>query len=87
MVMLSFSMVVDVDSKPTKWPHLSSQAKNLKKKGSLFSSILKVQDSKVPLFFDPGWRYGHALIIVGYTLLTWHIQADKVAKNRYLGKN
>ena len=34
--------------KMTKWPHLSPQAKNLKSKGTLLSSISKVKESKVP---------------------------------------
>ena len=45
-----------------KWPYLSPEVTNLKNKGTLFSSTLKVKEKKVPLFFRlgaSGLRYGH----------------------------
>merc|ERR1712030_148240 len=37
--------------KMTKWPYLSPEVPNPKNKGTFFSSTLKVEESKVPLFF------------------------------------
>merc|ERR1712215_218291 len=51
--------------KMTKWPYLSPEVPNPKNKGTFFSSTLKVEESKVPLFFEleaPGLRYGHLVI-------------------------
>ena len=38
--------------KMTKWPYLSPEVPNPKNKGTFFSSTLKVEESKVPLFFS-----------------------------------
>ena len=48
-----------------KWWYLSHWASNQKNKGTLLSWTLKVEESKVPLFFwveAPKLRYGHFLI-------------------------
>ena len=53
--------------KKEKWPYISSEASNLKNKGTLFSSTLKVEEKKVPLFFGfmaYGLRYRHFVILM-----------------------
>ena len=55
-----------------KWPYLSPEATNLKNKGTLFSSTLKVEEKKVSLFFGfvaSGQRYGHFVILM--IVKTW----------------
>ena len=58
-------------------PYLSPGASNPKNKGTFFSSTLKVEEKKVPLFFGleaPGLRYGHFLIFIKITKLNENTQ-------------
>ena len=53
----------------TKGPYLSPEVPNPENKGTFFSSTLKIEEKKIPLFFvleNPGLRYGHFFIFLDF---------------------
>ena len=66
--------------KMTKWPYLSPEVPNPKNKGTFLSSTLKVEESKVPLFFGleaPGQIYGPFLFFLIWLQIIAFIKMTK----------
>ena len=64
------------------WPYLIPEASNLKNKGTFFSSTLKVEEKKVPLFF--GFK-ASGLIYSHFVIYTKWVGRKKKSKSSFLG--
>merc|ERR1711984_20703 len=74
------AMIWSQIKKKRKGPYLSPEVPNSKNKGTFFSSTLKVEESKVPLFFGleaPGQIYGPFLFFLIWLQIIAFIKMKK----------